>query len=151
MIEKLLEYIPQIIQYFAGLFTSDEWKALLVLVFATLAGTHFAKIVWRLIPWTAGGARSLINLFALIIGVGFAYPIWRTMAHDNIPWYIAGVIAALLSVLLFKFLISQLKKYAPEIARALNGDRRRPGDRRHKVGVAPGGAPERREADRRKS
>jgi MFS family permease len=151
MIEQLLAFVPQILQYLGALFTGAEWKALLVLVGATLAGTHTLKVAWRLLPWQMGGGSALINLFAALVGFALAYPIWRAMAHDDIPWYVAGVIAGPLAVLAFKLAFAALKWKAPELARAINGDRRKPGDRRHVAGVAPGGAPERREAERRKS
>jgi hypothetical protein len=149
--DQVLEQLLALAHYIAALFTTDEWKSLVVLVVATLCATQTGKIIWRRIPWTSGGASAAINLTAAIAGVALAYLVWPVMAHDNIPWVVPGLMAGPFSILAFKVLNWALQKYAPELARFINGDRRRPGDRRRTAGVAPGGAPERREEQRRKS
>lgn len=151
VIEQLVGLIPQISRYFAALFTDGEWKALLVLVAATLAGTQTLKVVWRKLPWVSGGGSDAINLLSAGAGFVLARPIWVNLAHDQIPWYVVGVIAGPLAIGVFKLAFAILKWKAPELARVFNRDSRRPGDRRHTAGVAPGGLPERREAERRKS
>lgn len=144
MIDQLLStlfgLIPQVVTWFGALFTGAEWRATIVLILATLAGTHIIKIVWRLAPNTVGGGSRFVNLLSLFLGLAIAFPIWRSMAHDDIPWYIAGMIAGPLATVLFKLGYGLLKWKAPILAGTLNCDRRR-----DEIPIPPVGMPERRQ------
>lgn len=53
-----------IIQWFLGLFTTAEWRAMFWLLIVTLAGTHTVKVIWRALPIQGGGHGQMMLVAA---------------------------------------------------------------------------------------
>lgn len=118
-----------------GLFTKGEWKAIITLVVATIAGTHTVKIAWRLSP-LAGCDGTCINLIAAVLGFAFSYFVW-----PNEAWWVFGIIAGPLAIACFKIFFAFLKRFAPKFAAFLNADRRI-----DPMPIPPNGSPDRRKS-----
>jgi hypothetical protein len=119
-----------------SLFSAMEWRAMVLIVAATLGGTQTLKVIWRLLPFTAGGGSALVNLFAAAVGFVCALTLWPAGA---VPWWIAGMIAGPLAIGVFKLFFAVLRWKFPGLAAAVNFDRRRDA-----YPMPPAGVPERR-------
>lgn len=114
------QYLATVVEWLAGLFTPAEWKAFVLLIGVTISSTHTAKIVWRLAP-VPGPRDSQVYLVSAVIGFTAAAFIWPA----GFSWWVPGVLAGPSAALIFKAGFFVLKKFAPELAAALNADRRR--------------------------
>lgn len=129
------QWIIDIVLWFVALFTPAEWKAMVLLILVTLCGTQVVKIVWRALPFTVGGHKALVNLFA--VGVGYLAA-WKLWAGPS-PWWLIGLIPGPLAITLFKSFFPMVQWLLPGLARILNADRRR-----DPYGLPPMGVGERR-------
>ena len=124
MIENIIQqYLVPMTQWFFGLFTTAEWKALILLLFVTMAMTQIVKVGWRILPIPADRLTyqsSIIYLITCVISFICAFFIWP----PGLSWWIPGVIGGPASALAFKVGFSILRKYAPDIAAGFNADRR---------------------------
>ena len=124
MIENIIQqYLVPMAQWFVGLFTTAEWKALILLLFVTMAMTQIVKVGWRILPIPADRLtyqNSIIYLITCVISFICAFFIWP----PGLSWWIPGVIGGPASALAFKVGFSILRKCAPDIAAGFNADRR---------------------------
>lgn len=127
--------IDPFIERLIGLFTPQEWKALIWLMVITLAATHTIKVAWRLSP-IRGASNGAVYLVAAVIGFAAAYFVWPS---HSVPWYMAGVTAGPASNIVFRIAFALLNKFLPGVASSINFDRRK-----QDVG-APGGIGGRKE------
>lgn len=129
MIETLIQqYLAPVAGWFVGLFTPAEWKAFMLLIGVTLAGTHTLKLFWRR-GKLRGPSHRQVYLLSAAIGFFAAWPIWPA----GFAWWIPGVLAGPVSALLFKAGYYLLRRFAPGLANALNANRR------HLAAGPPGG------------
>lgn len=110
-----------IIERALSLFTPAEWRTFIWLVVSTLGVTHLLKGLWRLCPVKGGGSKG-VQLISLLSGFVAAYMMWPA---GTIPWYVAGLIAGPAANILFKVAFATLTKLAPDVAGAINFDRRK--------------------------
>lgn len=127
--------VDPILQWFMGLFTAAEWRAMAWLLIATLAATHTAKIAWRRSP-VPGGYGWQIEILSGGLSIALAYFLWPA---DSVPFWIAGMVGGAAATLAFKAGFAVLKRHAPDIAAVLNAERREVVG-----GLPPEGVPERR-------
>lgn len=127
--------VDPVLQWFVNLFTAAEWRAMAWLILATLAATHTVKVVWRRSP-VPGGDNWQIEILSGVLAIALAYFLWPA---DSVQWWIAGIVGGATSTLFFKAGFAVLKRTAPDIAAALNLERRRT-----MGGLPRKGAPERR-------
>lgn len=122
--ENLIQrYFDPAVQWLFGLFTTQEWKALILLLFVTMALTQIVKVGWRILPIPADRLtyqKSIIYLITCVISLICAFFIWP----PGLSWWIPGVIGGPASAVAFKLGFSILRKYAPDIAAGFNADRR---------------------------
>lgn len=116
--ETVPQWVVEILNGFGRLFSPSEWKAIVVIMVATIAGTHTAKIIWRLSP-LKGCSGACINLLAAALGFILSFFVW-----PNGNWWVYGIIAGPLAIFAFKFFFALLKNFAPRFAAFLNADRR---------------------------
>ena len=125
MIEDIIQqYILPITQWLVGLFTTQEWKSLILLLLVTIALTQLVKVGWRLLPIPADRLTymdSIMYLITCVISFVCAPFIWP----PGLSWWIPGIIGGPASAVAFKIGFSILKKCNPDIAASFNADRRR--------------------------
>ncbi len=134
MIESLIQ---QYLSWFVGLFAPAEWKAFVLLLAVTIAGTQIIKVCWRFLPIPADRLtyrHSVLYLLTCLMGLGLAAAIWP----PGYSWWIPGILAGPASAVVFKIGFAVLRKFAPSVAASFNADRRRD-DR-----GPPGGFPRRK-------
>ena len=123
--ENLIQrYFDPAAQWLFGLFTTQEWKSLILILFVTMALTQIVKVGWRILPIPADRLtyqNSILYLITSVISFTSAFFIWP----PGLSWWIPGVIMGPASALAFKVGFFILKKYAPDIAAGFNADRRR--------------------------
>ena len=124
MIEDTIQqYILPITQWVVGLFTTQEWKSLILLLLVTMALTQIVKVGWRILPIPADRLtymNSIMYLIACVFSFVCAPFIWP----PGLSWWIPGIIGGPASAVAFKVGFSILKKCAPDIAAGFNADRR---------------------------
>lgn len=121
--------------WFLNLFSTQEWRAFIWLILATLGATHSLKLAWRHLP-LAGGGHGHVAILAAVSSMVLAYFIWPTGSG---AWWIAGLICGPASNLTFKLGFGMLKRYMPDLAATVNLDRRK-----DMMPIPPVGSPERR-------
>ena len=117
-------YFDPAAQWLFGLFTTQEWKALILILLVTISITQLVKVGWRLLPIPADRLtymNSIMYLITSVISMSSAFFIWP----PGLSWWIPGVILGPASALVFKIGFSLFRKYAPDIAAGFNADRRR--------------------------
>lgn len=136
MVETLIQYLSPVVLWFVGLFTPAEWKAFILLICVTIAGTHTIKTVWRRGPMR-GGSHAHVYVISVVLGAISAFFLWP----EGFSWWVPAVLAGPTSALVFKVAFFLIKKFSPGLAATLNLDRRK-----RDIGP-PGGFP-RRPSDR---
>jgi len=135
MIEALQQYLAPAAQWLVGLFSPAEWKAFILLIAVTIAGTHTIKLAWRRSS-LRGGSHLDVYIVSALLGAVSAYFLWP----PGFSWWIPAILAGPSAALVFKVAFFAVKKFAPGLAASINADRRR-----RDIGP-PGGFP-RREGD----
>ena len=122
--ENLIQrYFDPAVQWLFGLFTTQEWKSIILLLLVIMALTQIVKVGWRILPIPADRLtymNSIMYLITCVISMVCAPFIWP----PGLNWWIPGVIGGPASAVVFKIGFSILKKYAPDIAAGFNADRR---------------------------
>lgn len=129
--------VDPIIQWFLNLFPAMEWRAFIWIIIATLAATHTIKIVWRRWIPMAGGGHGHISIVSAIASIVLSFFLWPSGSG---PWWIAGIICGPASNIAFKIGFALLKKFVPDVAMAINMDRRK-----DSMPIPPEGTPDRRQ------
>lgn len=133
MIETLIQqYLSPVALWFVGLFTPAEWKAFILLICVTIAGTHTIKVVWRR-SHLRGGSHTDVYIISALLGAVSAYFLWP----QGFSWWVPAILAGPASALAFKAAFFLIKKLSPDLAATLNLDRRK------RDAGPPGGFPRR--------
>lgn len=113
--------IDPILERALSLFTTAEWRIVIWLLLCTVALTHIIKVLWRLSP-VKGGGNGSVQIIAIVSGFLSAFMLWPATSG---PWYVAGIIVGPASSYVFKVGFALLSKLSPDLAAALNFERRR--------------------------
>lgn len=133
MIETLIQqYLSPVALWVVGLFAPAEWKAFILLICVTIAGTHTIKVVWRRSP-LRGGSHTDVYIISALLGAVSAYFLWPV----GFSWWVPAILAGPASALVFKAVFFLIKKLSPGLAATLNLDRRK------RDAGPPGGFPRR--------
>lgn len=133
MIETLIQqYLSPVVMWLVGLFAPVEWRAFILLICVTVAGTHTIKVVWRR-SHLRGGSHADVYLVSALLGAVSAYFLWPA----GFSWWVPAILAGPASALVFKAVFFLIKKFSPGLAATLNLERRK-----RDIGP-PGGFPRR--------
>lgn len=120
MESMIQQYLSPVVLWFVGLFSPAEWKAFILLICVTIAGTHTIKVVWRR-SHLRGGSHTDVYLISALLGAVSAYFLWPA----GFSWWVPAILAGPASALAFKAAFFLIKKLSPGLATTLNLDRRK--------------------------
>ncbi len=136
MIETIIQqYLSPVALWFVGLFSPAEWKAFILLICVTIAGTHTIKVAWRR-SHLRGGSHADVYIISALLGAVSAYFLWPV----GFSWWVPAILAGPASAMAFKLAFFLIKKLSPGLAATLNLDRRK-----QDLGPPPDGVPRRKE------